>query len=282
MKTNFIGCIAVSLIVLTTACNKDDDMVTPPKEIALQTSATLGTYLTDKDNRTLYFFSNDANGQNNCPGGCETNWPVFNVDGLAATDLGTGLDLADFGTVTTASAKKQLTYKGWPLYYYAPGGAAEAAGQTSGEGVGGIWFVAKTDYTIMIANAQLVGQDGKSYKSDYTEGTGKTAYFTDGKGLTLYTFKNDKKNTNKFTKPDFSNNPVWPIYEQDKIVVPSSLDKTLFAVIDVFGKKQLVYNGWPLYYFGQDANVRGNNKGISFPAPLIWPVPTKNSPEAPL
>jgi predicted lipoprotein with Yx(FWY)xxD motif len=282
MKRNFIGCIVVCLTVIFTACDKDDDVVTPPKEIVLKTNATLGSYLTDKDNRTLYFFSNDANGENNCPGGCETNWPVFNVDGLDASDLGEGLSIDDFGTVTTATAKKQLTYKGWPLYYFAPGGVAEAAGQTTGEGVGGIWFVAKPDYTIMLANWQLVGSDDKKYKSDYTEGEGKTIYFTDAKGLTLYSFKNDTKNTNKFTKEDWSNNPVWPIYEQDKVVVPSVLDKSLFTSTTVFGKKQLTYKGWPLYYFGQDATTRGNNKGFTFPALKVWPVVTKDVAEAPL
>jgi predicted lipoprotein with Yx(FWY)xxD motif len=104
----------------------------------------------------------------------------------------------------------------------------------------------------------------KSYKSDYTEGIGKTTYFTDDRGVTLYTFKLDSLNKNKFTKPDFSNNNVWPIYETNKIVVPSTVDKTKFGSINVFGKTQLTYNGWPLYYFGQDGQTRGFNKGISF------------------
>jgi len=39
--------------------------------------------------------------------------------------------------------------------------------------------------------------------------------------------------------------------------------------------------GWPLYYFGQDGQTRGANKGISFPAPAIWPVPFKDIARAP-
>src|SRR5205085_7995635 len=122
-----------------------------------------------------------------------------------------------------------------PLYYYAPlvngANTLEPSGQTLGEGVGGVWFVAKPDYSIMLVNAQLVGNDGKSYKSDYTEGTGKTIYFVDSTGATLYSFSKDKNNTNTFTKPDFSNNASWPVYETDKVVVPSVLDKTLFGSI---------------------------------------------------
>lgn len=157
----------------------------------------------------------------------------------------------------------------------------EAPGKTTGEGVNNVWYVAKPDYTIQLINAQLVGADGKNYKADHTVGDGKTLYFTDGKGITLYSFNKDSFNINKFTKADFSNNAVWPIYETDQIVVPSTLDKTLFGSITVAGKKQLTYKGWPLYYFGQDAGVRGSNKGVSFPAPGVWPVVTKDVAAAP-
>ena len=290
---------AVAALAITTfflSCSSDNDNGNNPdpntdvkKDINLSTSATLGSYLSDKEGRSLYFFATDANGQASCSGACEAAWPAFFVDNLTADKLGEGLAFSDFGTITTASAKKQLTYKGWPLYYYAPvtsgdgyGGVntLEAAGKTTGDGVGGVWFIAKPDYSIMLVKSQLVGHDGKNYKSDYTVGDEQTTYFTDAKGITLYTFKNDNFKKNNFTKADFSNNAVWPIYETDKIVVPSILDKSKFSVITVFGKSQLVYNGWPLYYFGQDANVRGANKGISFPSPAVWPVPVKDSPLA--
>jgi predicted lipoprotein with Yx(FWY)xxD motif len=283
-----IGLMSV-VTITATSCSKNDNKVsapTPaPKEITLQTSGTLGNYLVDKQNRTLYFFSNDPSGQDSCTDGCQAYWPIFNVDNLTADKLGDGLSLSDFGSVTSVSGKRQLTYKGWPLYYFAPlvngTNVQESPGQMRGEGVNNEWFVAKPDYTIMQVNGQLLGHDGKTYKSDYTEGIGKTTYFTDGNGLTLYTFKFDSLNTNKFTKPDFSNNNVWPIYETNKVVVPSTLDKTKFGSITVFGRTQLTYNGWPLYYFGQDGQTRGSNKGISFPAPGYWPVPFADIGQAP-
>jgi predicted lipoprotein with Yx(FWY)xxD motif len=289
MKISIAIALMSGLMITTMNCKKDDNKVsspTPPqKEISLQTSATLGKYIVDKENRTLYFFSNDPNGQDSCTAGCQAFWPIFNIDNLTADKLGDGLNISDFGSVTSVSGKKQLTYKGWPLYYFAPSvngtNTQEAPGQTQGEGVNNVFFVAKPDYTIMIVSAQLTGHDGKNYKSDYTEGTGKTNYFTDGEGVTLYTFTKDSLNKNKFTKSDFSNNGVWPIYKTDKIVVPSILDKSKFGTVDVFGKTQLTYNGWPLYYFGQDAHTRGLNKGISFPSPGIFPVPIANINQAP-
>ena len=275
-----------SLIILSTLFSCKDDEITPDPpaaQVQLQTHATLGSILVDKDGRTLYYFANDATAASSCSGGCEAFWPPFNIENMSAEDLGEGLSESDFSSISNASGKPQVTYKGRPLYYYAPlvnsVNTPEAAGETSGENVNGVWFVAKPDYSIMLTNAQLVGNDGKNYLSNYTEGEGKTIYFTDDRGVTLYTFKNDEPGKNNFTASDFSNNASWPIYETDQIVVPSSLDKTLFGTIDVFGKKQLTYKGWPLYFFGQDAGVMGANKGVSVPTPGTWPVAVKEMAE---
>ncbi len=280
----------ISLLLIVTifinSCKHDTVIPVIPDIIQLQTSSVLGTYLADKDGRTLYMFSNDANGQPNCTGSCELTWPPFNIANFSANSLDPQLKMSDFAVLTTTSGKQQLSYKGWPLYLYAPAvngvNTPEVPKVTSGDGVAGIWFIAKPDYSIMFSNAQLIGHDGKNYKADYTVGDSKTIYFTDGNGLTLYGFRNDKYNKNNYTKADFSNNSIWPIYETDKMIVPSAVDKSLFSAIDVFGKKQLTYKGWPLYYFIQDAGIRGANKGISFPAPSVWPVLTKNTPTAPL
>ncbi|WP_207532078.1 COG4315 family predicted lipoprotein [Desertivirga arenae] len=285
MKTStLLTILSLSLcLFFNSSCKKDDK--SSPKLIQLATSETLGQHLVDKDGRALYYFSNDYNGLNNCQGNCASVWPVFSLENLTMEDLGDGLNLSDFGTITTADNKNQITYKSWPLYYYAPSvngtNIPEGSGTTTGEGVNNIWYVAKPDYTIMLVNAQLTGANGSNYKSDYTVGTGKTVYFSDAKGLTLYTFKNDRYNKNTFTNSSFSNDPVWPIYQTDKIIVPSTLDKSLFGSIDVFGKKQLTYKGWPLYYFGQDAGLRGSNKGVSFPQVGVWPVAVKDATVAP-
>jgi hypothetical protein len=109
---------------------------------------------------------------------------------------------------------------------------------------------------------------------------GLSLYITDIAGNTLYAFINDTRNTNNFTQSDFSNNSVWPIAEISLDQIPSTLDRSDFGQIDVFGRSQLTYKGWPLYYFFQD-EARGDNKGISFPEPGIWPVVNQQTPEAP-
>ncbi|MCJ7467485.1 MAG: hypothetical protein MUO53_12425, partial [Maribacter sp.] len=214
---------------------------------------------------SLYFFSLDTKDTSACTGGCLSIWPVFYQADIV---VGAGLDPADFATIDRLDGAKQTTYKGWPLYYYAND---NAAGDTNGDKFNDVWYIAKPDYSLMYVQAQLVGHDGKNYLDDYSEGDGPTFYITNIEGRTLYGFVADTKDTNNYTAPDFSNDSVWPIAEITLENIPSILDATDFGTIDVYGRTQLTYRGWPLYYFGQD-QVRGDNKGISFPSPGVWPI----------
>ncbi|WP_276366604.1 hypothetical protein [Chryseolinea sp. H1M3-3] len=243
--------------------------------VSLQTSNTLGDIIVDGNGKTLYVFTKDVNGQSKCTDGCLTNWPVY-----YATDLqpGPGIDMKDFSTITRSDGAQQTTYKGWPLYYYT---GDNAVGETNGEAVQNIWFVAKPSYSIMLANAQLVGKDGKNYSSNYQESVGETQYFVDSFGRTLYTFIKDYKNVNKFTAPNLSNNGVWPLFYVDIDELPSTLNASDFGEIEVHGNPQLTYKGNPLYYFGEDTN-RGENKGVSVPTPGVWPVASPQTTEAPV
>ncbi|GAA0534300.1 hypothetical protein [Chitinophaga japonensis] len=278
-RKNFIAIAAVCSVFA--ACSKDDnndpDPSTPEANVQVADNAALGKVMTDSAGNTLYFFSLDAADTSACTGGCLAAWPVFYVENLRLED--TSLHADDFGTITRADGAKQTTYKGWPLYYYAND---NASGDVNGEAVNNVWYVAKPDYTVMLANAQLVGNNGVEYNSQYQPGQEITQYITDAYGRTLYAFAPDKFNTNTFTASDFSNNAVWPVFEMDETMsVPSILDKADFDTLHVFGRVQLSYKGWPLYYFGNDQQQRGSNKGVSVPQPGVWPVVNGNTTVAP-
>jgi predicted lipoprotein with Yx(FWY)xxD motif len=274
-------CLIASVI---SSCSKDDNTSNTPVDntpkgtsVKLASSTKFGSIMTDSLGKSLYFFSLDANGTSGCSGDCIAAWPVFYKEHLT---IDTSLKAADFGVITRADGSKQTTYKGWPLYYYA--GDAKA-GDITGDALNNVWFIAKPDYTVMLANTQLVGNDGVQYNSQLQPGQGVTQYITDAYGRTLYAFAHDHNNTNVYTKADFSNNATWPIYEVDTIKnIPSILDKASFVKINVFGKIQLVYKGWPLYYFGPDQQTRGNTKGVSVPTPGVWPYVNLNTAAAPL
>ncbi|NNE77721.1 MAG: hypothetical protein HKN31_11690 [Pricia sp.] len=259
------------IVNVNTALAPDPDPLESSVKIAVD--ATFGEILTDSSGKSLYFFSRDTKDNSECLGGCLNTWPVFYQEQIMADE---GLDASDFATIDRTDGAKQTTYKGWPLYYYA---GDDAAGDTNGDKFNDVWYIAKPDYSLMYVRAQLVGHDGNNYLNDYTVGEGQTFYITDIEGNTLYIFVADSKDTNNYTLSDFSNDAIWPIFEMDLDQMPSILDPADFGTIEVFGRTQVTYKGWPLYYFGQDEN-RGDNKGISFPNPGVWPIANIDTPEA--
>lgn len=284
-----ISALALSILILFTGCSKKDNNTEPNDEqisIQLTTNVTLGKIMTDKDGRTLYFFADDFNGQNSCTSdGCMSVWPIFAVDDLKQSNLGEGLLASDFGIITTSTGQLQTTYKGRPLYYFNKDvngvRAPEVAGESGGEGfLNGRWYVAKADYTIMLTYAQLIDVDSINYVSGatadaYQKAEGKSLYFTDNKGVALYTWVNDKKGKNNFsTNPPRAIDSTWPIYGEEPIVIPSVLNAALFeSIVTDQGTKQITFNGWPLYRFANDNSVMGSNIGITFPNGSVnWPI----------
>lgn len=105
---------------------------------AAETAA--GEALTGPDGMTLYIFLNDTQGgdASSCSGDCLANWPALTVDEGQEATGGEGVD-GEFATITRDDGALQVTYEGWPLYYFA---ADEAPGDSNGEGVGEVWFIA--------------------------------------------------------------------------------------------------------------------------------------------
>jgi predicted lipoprotein with Yx(FWY)xxD motif len=108
------------------------------------TSSKRGNSLVDGDGRTLYAFTKDKGDQSACSGGCATNWPALTGTATA----GTGVQASLLSTSMQANGTSQVTYGGKPLYQFA--GDAKA-GDTNGQGVGGVWFA-------LTADGQLVKQ----------------------------------------------------------------------------------------------------------------------------
>lgn len=96
-------------------------------------SSDLGDVLVDGEGKTLYLFLNDEQGESVCYDGCEQTWPPL----LGPATAGAGADESLLSTVERKNGAQQVTYNGWPVYYYA---ADSAAGDTKGQGVGDVWF----------------------------------------------------------------------------------------------------------------------------------------------
>jgi predicted lipoprotein with Yx(FWY)xxD motif len=116
--------------------------MTAPASLALtvKTDPKLGQYLADPKGMTLYTFAKDTNGQSACTGQCAAIWPPLIVASGGQLSVTGGGDSSKFGTITRADGTTQVTYNNQPLYYYAKD---KNPGDTTGQGVGSVWFVAK-------------------------------------------------------------------------------------------------------------------------------------------
>ena len=104
--------------------------------IAMATG-TVGDYLTGADGKTLYVFTADSANTSTCTGTCAQTWPPLVVTGSAPTP-GAGVTGA-LTTFARPDGTMQVAINGFPLYYYS---GDTKAGDTTGQGKFGKWFVA--------------------------------------------------------------------------------------------------------------------------------------------
>lgn len=97
-----------------------------------------GTYFTDPEGMALYIFLSDVpdSGESTCYDQCEENWPVFSAEEPLTLPEGVPGEL---GTLTREDGTTQVTYNGWPLYYWIKD---VEPGDVTGQGVGDVWFLA--------------------------------------------------------------------------------------------------------------------------------------------
>ncbi|HEX6033815.1 MAG TPA: hypothetical protein VFY83_05240 [Anaerolineales bacterium] len=112
--------------------------VTGAATVNLSEVGTFGQALVDGQGRSLYLFTNDTqnSGTSSCTGECLVEWPPLLTDGDPVA--GEGVDATKLGTITLPDGTTQVTYNGWPLYYFHED---VAAGDANGQGVGGVWFL---------------------------------------------------------------------------------------------------------------------------------------------
>ena len=99
--------------------------------------STAGPIVVDGKGMSVYYYTKDVkdSGTSACTGGCLEAWPPV----LAASDTPTVDGVTGtVGTIATPDGKKQLTVNGMPVYYYAED---LAAGDITGQGVGGVWYL---------------------------------------------------------------------------------------------------------------------------------------------
>lgn len=242
-------------MAITTSCSSDDDYKNNPVEasnltIQLAENGTFGSIMVNQNNQSMYFFAGDVTGVSNCNGGCADVWPPV-IEDLSQLELGAGLNATLFGNITREDGQNQITFKGWPLYYFSPDadGVLENPGATLGDGRGDAFYILKPDYSIFFGRQVL------------EEGAEATLYLVDENGVTLYFTAGDNVNVSNCAGGCAG---VWPPSKvPENMILPSLLGSNSFAIVDRNDElsPQLSFMGSPLYRFTPDEGVRGNVLG---------------------
>jgi predicted lipoprotein with Yx(FWY)xxD motif len=96
-----------------------------------------GPVLFDGRNRALYLFTRDRVRRSRCYGDCAVAWPPFYAKGRPRAARGIDADL--LGTVRRRDGRRQVTYKGQPLYFYVHDPKGQVLCNDVAE-FGGTWF----------------------------------------------------------------------------------------------------------------------------------------------
>jgi predicted lipoprotein with Yx(FWY)xxD motif len=117
--------------------------VTGEATVNVSESTDFGSILVDGEGMSLYLFMADTqdSGTSTCgdDDGCATEWPPLISQGSPVA--GEGVDATLLSTITRDDGSLQVTYNGWPLYFFAED---TAPGDTNGQGIdefGGLWFL---------------------------------------------------------------------------------------------------------------------------------------------
>jgi len=91
------------------------------------------TYIADGHKMTLYTFDKDSRNTSNCYDDCAAKWPPVIVDGAMMLARG-------YSAIPRKDGTEQLAYKGQPLYLWFKD---EKPGDMTGDGVKGVWHIAR-------------------------------------------------------------------------------------------------------------------------------------------
>ena len=251
MKRLGILLVSLTLLMMVPAVSAQGADTT----VAVSETAELGSFLTDAEGKTLYIFTKDTPGVSNCSGDCLANWPAFSAEEPLTLPEGTPGEL---GLITRDDDTTQVTYNGWPLYYWI---GDAAVGDTTGQGVGDVWFVVAPSDGSATPEASPAAADSTVLVSEDNAELGP--FLTDAEGITLYLFTNDTEAGVSTCEGDCLVN--WPAFTaEEPLTLPEGVPGELTLIDRADGSTQVAYNGMPLYYYHDDVapgDTTGQGKG---------------------
>jgi|GEM_PF-882247 len=276
----FAGCTTPSTYANVTANATQPGQTNATAAVQLvqaHSNPVYGQMLTDANGMTLYVFTVDKKGVSNCnSASCLALWSPIIADKMPALSGASGT----FSLITRNDSRTQLAYNGMPLYTFFND---TAPGDAKGQGYGGKWFVAQTNLTdfpaaITQGQAQNASKNATPAAQNATGNATQQAapsivkisnnivygvMMTNANGMTLYVSNKDSFNASAC---DSYCAQTWPPLISETVPsvqgAPGSFGLILRA--GTGGKKQVTYNGMPLYAYSYDESPGDANGNRAF------------------
>ncbi len=222
------------------AVDADGNVVTPPfavtgglpaNTLMLAQSDELGAYLTDAEGMTLYTFAPDKPGESVCYDQCATAWPPLLIEDGAELTAAAGIP-GELGATERDDGTIQVTYNGWPLYYWF---MDAAPGDTNGHNVNNVWAVAYPETLVFLGGNDELG-----------------SFLVGPDGMTLYRFNNDEPGASACYDQCADNWPPLLVEEGQIPTGNAGVVGKLGTTERDDGTIQVTYEGMPLYYWVND------------------------------
>jgi predicted lipoprotein with Yx(FWY)xxD motif len=205
--------------------------VVPPATVYAQPIPELGSTLVGPNGMTLYMFTNDEPGVSNCYDQCAENWPPLTVE--SADDVVAGVNLlGELGTTERTDGTLQVTYNGWPLYYWKDDAAI---GDATGEGVGDVWYTIAPE-AFGVSSTDELGE-----------------FLVTADGMTVYLFSNDEAGVSNCADECAEAWPPVTVSAEQRLAAAGGIEGEWGTIERADGSLQVTYNGMPLYLYAEDA-----------------------------
>jgi predicted lipoprotein with Yx(FWY)xxD motif/polyisoprenoid-binding protein YceI len=199
--------------------------------LLLSQDEELGAYITDGSGMTLYTFANDKPGLSSCYEQCAVAWPPLLIEEDETVSVSDGIP-GDVGTTEREDGAIQVTYDGWPLYYWF---LDEAPGDITGHNVRNVWAAAWPTTKVLLGGNDELGR-----------------FLTGVNGMTLYRFNADEPGMSSCYDQCEANWPPLLLAEGEALNGGAGVVGQLGTIERDDGMSQITYAGMPLYYWVND------------------------------
>lgn len=108
--------IATALASLALGGLAGEAMAKKGSKLRIERDAEYGKILVNGGGKALYLFTKEKKSRTACYGDCATAWPPYLTKGKPVA--GKGLKKKWVGSTRRTDGKRQVTYRGHPLYFY--------------------------------------------------------------------------------------------------------------------------------------------------------------------